>query len=301
MQLLRDIALFVEVVNTRSFVRAAANLQMPPSTLSRRISGLERSLGLPLLNRTTRRVDVTDAGAAYFARCAHLVEEARVAHEQLAETVNVARGTLRAACSPDFATLYLAPMLTEFTKAHPLVDVELMLRHQPADVTSENLDLALRIGDLPESTLVAKRVATLQLGLYAAPSYFEVAGEPAQPEDLHGHMCIRMRASQKRSNWQLTREGTHGKPRSVTVPVTGRFVVSSVSMIRQLTLLGGGIGIMDNVLVSDDLRSGRLLPVLPEWRLPPVPVHMLTASRHMPARARLFGELLTDWFGRGTR
>ena len=294
MHLLRDIALFVEVVNTRSFTRAAENLEMPPSTLSRRISGLERNIGLRLLNRTTRRVEVTDAGTAYYARCAHLVAEARVAHEQLAETVNVAKGTLRIACTPDFATQYLAPVVVEFTRRYPEVNVELSLSPRVEDLLVENLDLALRIGKLSDSALVARRVATLQLGLYAAPSYFAVAAPPRHPADLSRHVCIRMRSDEAGSTWNLSERGSSEKAAGIAVPVTGRFVVSSTLLIRQLTLLGAGIGVIDQVAAAEEVKTGRLLPVLPDWRLAPVPLHMLTASRLVPARVRLFGDFLGE-------
>jgi DNA-binding transcriptional LysR family regulator len=293
--LLRDIALFVEVVNTKSFTRAAENLGMPPSTLSRRISGLERSIGLRLFHRTTRRVDVTDAGAAYYARCAHLVEEARVAHEQLAETVNVAKGTLRIACTPDFAQLYLAPVVVEFTRRYPQVNVELTLSSRADDLLADNLDLALRIGPLPDSSLVARRVATLQLGLYAAPSYFAVAPAPARPADLSQHMCIRMRADDAGSIWRLGRRSGAGKATAESVRVTGRFVVKSPLFIRQLTLAGAGIGVIDQGAAAEAVQAGQLLPVLPGWHLAPVPLHLLTASRLVPARVRLFGDFLADW------
>jgi DNA-binding transcriptional LysR family regulator len=287
-------ALFVEVVNTRSFTRAAENLEMPPSTLSRRISGLERGIGLRLLNRTTRRVEVTDAGAAYYAKCAHLVAEARVAHEQLAETVNVAKGTLRIACTPDFATQYLAPVVVAFTRRYPRVNVELSLSPRMEDLLVENLDLALRIGKLSDSALVARRVATLQLGLYAAPSYFAVAAPPGHPADLSRHVCIRMRADGAGSTWTLSRRGSSDHTVGVSVPVTGRFVVSSTLLIRQLTLLGAGIGVIDQVAAAEEVKAGRLLPVLPDWRLAPVPLHMLTSSRLVPARVRLFGDFLGE-------
>jgi DNA-binding transcriptional LysR family regulator len=292
MQLLRDIALFIEVVNTRSFTKAAARLDMPASTLSRRLSALEREIGLRLLNRTTRRVDVTEAGAAYYARCAPLVEEARVAHEQLAETVSIAKGTLRLSCSADFATLYLAPLLVEFTQLHPQVNVELDLSPRLADLAAENLDAALRIGPLRDSSLVARPIAQLQLGLYAAPSYFAAAAAPREPEDLRQHVCIRMRADERGSTWRLAPRSAAAPARARAVVVTGRFVASSVSMIRELTVLGAGIGVIDESMAAADVAGGRLLPVLAAWRLPPAALHLLTPSRLMPARVRLFGDFL---------
>lgn len=299
MELLRDMALFVEVVNTRSFTRAAAKLGMPASTLSRRISGLERRLGLRLLNRTTRRVEVNEAGAAYHARCAPLIEEALLAHEQLADTVAVARGTLRLACSADFATLYLPTLLVAFTRAHPAVSVELDLSTRMADLLGDRVDAALRMGALADSALVARPIAALRLGLYAAPSYFAVAPVPDHPEALARHMCIRMRSGEAQSFWRLSRTVHGGKDESHRVPINGRFVANSVSMIRQLTLLGAGIGVVDARMARDDVAQGRLVPVLQGWNLPPVALTLLTASRLMPARVRLFGDFLATHFKQG--
>jgi DNA-binding transcriptional LysR family regulator len=288
--------LFVEVVHTRSFTKAAARLDMPASTLSRRISALEREIGLRLLNRTTRRVEVSDAGGAYYARCAPLVEQARVAHEQLAETVSRATGTLRLACSADFATFYMGPLLVAFTQRHPQVDVELDLSPRPVDLVAENVDAALRIGPLADSSLVARPIAKLQLGLYAAPDYLALAAAPREPDDLAAHVCIRLRADTRNRLWQLS-PVDGGRPR--TVSVTGRFVSGSIAMTRQLALLGAGIGAVDETMAHDDLTRGRLRRVLPGWRLPPVALTLLTPSRLMPARVRLFGDFLVERLGRG--
>jgi DNA-binding transcriptional LysR family regulator len=217
-----------------------------------------------------------------------------VAHEQLAETVDVAKGTLRIACTPDFATQYLAPVIVGFTQRHPQVNVELSLSSRAEDLLVESLDMALRIGRLPDSALVARRVATLQLGLYAAPSYLSVARAPDSPDDLRHHMCIRMRSDEGGSTWRLSRRTGRQDGGSVSVTVTGRFVVSSNLMIRQLTLRGAGIGVIDQTVAMEGVKSGQLVPVLPEWHLAPVPLHLLTSSRLVPARVRLFGEFLSE-------
>jgi DNA-binding transcriptional LysR family regulator len=298
MNLLRDIALFVEVVNTKSFSRAATNLGMPPSTLSRRISGLEQEIGLRLFNRTTRKVEVTEAGAAYFGRCAHLVDEARVAHEDLAETVNVGRGTLRLSCTADFACVYLPDILTDFTRMYPAINVDLDLSSRFVDLISEGLDAALRIGELSDSALVARRIGSLHLGLYASPLYLKQAPDLSSPQDLSNHVCIRLNSTERGSVWQLhhvdkKRARTPaGAPDSVKVD--GRFSVSSVFMIRELTLRGAGVGVIDRRLAASSVESGRLVHVLPQWCLAPAPLHLLTPSRLMPARVRLFREFLVE-------
>ncbi len=300
--LLSDIALFVEVAGAKSFTRAAHKLEVPASTLSRRIKVLERAVGLTLLHRTTRKVELSDAGAAYFARCAHLVTEASTAHLAIAVNAQVAQGTLRVACTADFATLYLAPLVIAFTQAHPAVNVELQLSPAAVDLHHEHVDCALRIGRLPDSPLVARRVATLALGLYAAPSYLRVAPPLPGPQALTQHMCIRMRSDEAGSTWRLAPRQTRPdvplakETQRVSVPVQGRFVVSSVFMIRELALQGAGIGVLDQHLAAPDVAAGRLVPVLPEWELAAVPLHLLTASRLVPAKVRLFGDLLAQRF-----
>lgn len=290
LQLLRDMALFVEVARTKSFTKAAARLSMPASTVSRQIARLERGIGLRLLNRSTRRVEVSEAGAAYLARCAPLIEEARIAHEQLVDTVMVARGTLRLTCPADFATLYLPGLLVEFTRLHPEVDVELDLSQRLVDLATERFDAALRIGEMRDSMLVARPIGQLQLGLYAAPSYVALARAPLVPNELAHHVCIRQRADERASTWSLRRDGPRGITQSVKV--AGRFVAGSVAMVRELTLLGAGIGAIDRAMAAGDVACGRLLPILPGWHLPGIALTLLTPSRLMPARVRLFGDFL---------
>jgi DNA-binding transcriptional LysR family regulator len=297
MNLLRDMALFVEVVRTRSFTAAAANLEMPASTLSRRIAGLERSLGLALLTRTTRRVDVTDAGADYFARCAHLVEEAGVAHEQIQRGAAVATGTLRLSCTPDFAAFYMPQLLEVFTRQHSAVNVELNLSPRVVDLYGEQLDAAVRIGSLPDSALLARRLGTLSRGLFASPSYLKNAGIPGSPHELRDHMCVRLQSGDAGRVWRLS-AGPQPDAESVRIEVDGRFVAGSVSMVRELVLRGSGIGVIDDLIVREEVAYGRLVPVLPDWSMAPSPVHLLTVSRFAPARVRLFGDLLTERLGR---
>jgi len=266
--------------------------------LSRRISGLEQEIGLRLLNRTTRRVEVTGAGAAYFGRCAHLIDEARVAHEDLADTVNVGRGTLRLSCTADFACVYLPDILTDFTRMYPAINVDLDLSSRFADLISEGLDGALRIGKLNDSALVAMRIGSLHLGLYASPAYLAQAPVLQRPMDLAKHVCVRLSPTERGSHWHLY--GIHSTPEGTreatpeSVKVEGRFSVSSVFMIRELALRGAGVGVIDHRLARSSVESGQLVHVLPQWCLAPAPLHLLTPSRLMPARVRLFRDFLTE-------
>jgi DNA-binding transcriptional LysR family regulator len=284
MQLLRDIELFVEVVHARSFSKAAQRLEMPTSTLSRRIAEMEQTLGLRLLNRTTRKVEVTEAGATYFARCAHLIDEARVAHENLSATSQIPQGTLRLACTPDFASLYLPDVLVRFAQQHPAIDVELDLSSRRVDLTSEHVDAALRIGELTDSGLVSRRLGWLQHQLFASPSYLRQHGTPLTPQDLRSHATVRIRPGADGSRWVLL----DGSGRREAVTVQARFTAGSVAMARELAIRGAGIVAIDQLAARDDLQAGRLKPVLMHWQVAPVPLHLVTASRLMPARVRVF-------------
>jgi DNA-binding transcriptional LysR family regulator len=291
MQLLRDIALFVEVVKTKNFTKAAHHLEVPASTLSRRVNALEQKIGVRLLNRTTRRVEVTEAGAAYYAKCAHLVEEARIAHEDLLDNTTQPKGTLRLSCSADFANHYLPNVLIQYTQRYPQVSVELDLTSRVVDLVAENFDAALRFGRLPDSGLIAKKIAQIQPMLVASPVYLLKAPALTTPEELDQHMCIRMNSSGSGSRWRLIRNESG---ETLTISVQGRFTVGSVSLIKKLGLNGAGIAVVDQALVLEELQKGLLIQILPQWRLSTVDLHLLTPSRLMPARVRLFGDLLVE-------
>jgi DNA-binding transcriptional LysR family regulator len=299
MRFLQDLALFIELVNTRSFTRAAANLDMPASTLSRRIAGLEQEIGVPLFVRTTRKVEVTEAGAAYYARCAHLVDEAQLAHRQLTDEIQSVSGRIRVTCTPDFASLYLPPLLAGFLAQYPGIQMELDLTTHHVDLVTEHLDAALRFGPLGDSSLVARRIAVLHHALYASPSYLASKPAPKHPDDLCKHNCLRMKQGYFCGVWSLRRRrGLHGMD-SCDVPVSGSVIVSSVTAIHELVLHGCGIGCIDRNIASDDLRQGRLLEILPAWELPPVELHLVTTSRWMPARIKAFGDFLAAQLDKG--
>lgn len=297
MNLLRDIALFVEVAKTGSFTRAAAQLDMPASTLSRRISVLEKEIGLRLFNRTTRRVGLTDVGTTYFARCQHLVEEARIAHEDIGEAVNTAKGTLRLACPVDFARQYLPPILSSFCREHPLVDVELELSSRVDDVASGRYDAALRLGPLPDSNLIAHHLVDLHVTLFAAPAYLRQSPKLEHPDDLSKHECLRFFSDGGVAPWPLLEEGDlKGTPLLPKLPA-GRFRANNNGLLHRLAIEGNGIATLELALAQDDVAAGRLVRVLPAWRIVPVPLHLLTPSRLVPARVRLFVEYVAKSLG----
>ncbi|NWB46611.1 LysR family transcriptional regulator [Pseudomonas gingeri] len=284
MELLNDMALFVEVVKAKGFRGAAEVLGMPNSTLSRRISALEKAIGLRLLHRTTRKVEVTEAGQIYFERCKRIVDEARLAHEQLGEMLAQPSGVLRVSFPVDFAVTYLAPLIAEFSGLYPGITFDLDLTSRRVDLVSEPFDVAIRMGESEDSQLIARPLTTLVSYLYASPRYLEVSGEPRTPSDLERHQCLNI---QKAGSWTLS-DGVQ----TLSVAVGGRFMVNSVGMLRRLAALDQGIVLMNEEIIADELRNDQLRRVMPEWRGKPVTVYAVTETRLLPAKTQRFIEFL---------
>lgn len=295
LELLNDMALFVEVVKARGFRRAAEAVGIPNSTLSRRIGELEKAIGLRLLRRTTRKIELTEAGRIYFERCKRIVDEAKLAHEQLGEMLEQPSGVLRASLPVDFANTYLAPLIAEFACRHPGISFDLDLTPRLVDLVSEPFDVAIRMGTPPDSTLIARQLATLPCYLYASPRYLEQAGEPAHPRDLAQHECLGYRLP-KAKLWTL-----HNAEESVEVAVGGRFQLNSVELIRRLASLDLGIAVLPAEIAAEDLDHGRLRRILPGWQGPVVPVYAMTETRLLPAKTQRFIEFLSERLGAPAR
>ncbi len=249
-------------------------------------------MGLRLLSRTTRSVELTEAGALYFARCREIVEAARLAHEQLGDLVERPRGRLRISTTAEFARLFLGSLIAEYARLYPEVTLELDLSPQRVDLVAQNYDLALRIGHQPDSALISRQLGVLRTALYAAPAYLDQAGRPEAPEDLSRLTTIRNHSHPVPGVWALT-DGV----RHVDVSVTGAILVNNFGMMRQLALEGCGVTMLHEPMTADDVRSGRLERVLPDWILREVPFFAITPSRLAPAKTRLFLQLLDARLG----
>jgi DNA-binding transcriptional LysR family regulator len=292
MELLNDMALFVEVVKAKGFRSAADAMGMPNSTLSRRVSALEKAIGLRLLHRTTRKIELTEAGQIYFERCKRIVDEARLAHEQLGEMLAQPGGVLRVSLSVDFGVIYLAPLITEFAERYPGIAFDLDLTPRRVDLVSEPFDVAIRMGEPENSQLIARKLASFTPYLYASPAYLERSGEPSTPAELEQHECL---VFLRADSWTL-----HDGKRSTTVTVGGRFMLNSVGMMRRLATLGMGITMMTEEIVADELASGKLRRILPQWHGAPKSVYAITETRLLPAKTQRFIEFLRERLGSET-
>jgi DNA-binding transcriptional LysR family regulator len=287
MDVLNYMRLFVEVAKRKSFRGAAEALGMPNSTLSRNIAELEKTIGLRLLHRSTRKVELTDAGEVYFKRCQNIVEEALYAHEALRDFTERPIGTLRVSMTSDFAVGYLAPILRDFASAYPLIKFDFDVTARRVDLQADPIDLAIRMGAAPTSpsTLVARQVALLPRYLFASPVYLKQAPRLSHANDLANHvLCVGQAASRQTDVWRRLQRGDE----VVAVMGGSRFVSNSAALTLAMAANGLGIAGLDPQLARDHVAAGRLHRVLPDWDLEPTQVHVITDTRHLPARSKLF-------------
>ena len=287
MNALRDMHLFVEVASAGGFRAAAERLGMPNSTLSRRVAELEREIGLRLFNRTTRKVDLTEAGRLYFERCRRLIDEARLAHEELSGMVTQPTGLIRASVPVDFAVVYLSGILADFLRLYPGLRLDLDVTPRQSNLISEPVDLTIRIGEPKEQQLIARRLGASNVALFASPEYLATHGTPTKPGDLERCNCLRT------SNRPWTLRNIHNGDQTV-VEVSGTVTANNPGLLRRLALQGVGVVALAEALADDDIRTGRLVEVLPEWRPPDVPVYVLTETRLVPAKVRVFIDFLVQ-------
>ena len=284
---LHDMALFVEVARTGSFSRASARLGVPGATVSRRIASMERAHGVRLFNRTTRHVELTDAGRRYFERCAHLVDEARLAHEALRESAVLPTGRVRVSMPVDLGVFVIGPLLPDFARQYPGVGLDLDLSPRHTDLVGEQVDLAIRLGEVTAEHLVVRRLGAVSMALFASPEYLALRGTPQQPAALADHDCIAVRHPQRPTSWSLERGGE-----SVQVTVQGRISVNNQGLMRLLAEQGLGIAALAPALMREAASQGRLAPVLPEWSVPSLPIQAVMASRLQPACVKVLVEVL---------
>ena len=291
MKRLHGMELFAEVAKAHSFSRAAATLGMPTSTVSRQVAELERAVGLRLLSRNTRRVELTDAGRLYFERCRRIVAEAEIAHEELRDQLEIPSGPLRVQLPAAYALDALMPALVAFGGRYPEIRLQLSVAGpEYAEHPPEIGDVSIRLGEQPDSSLVARRLGAVHAQLYASPAYLAARGAPLGPADLARHDCIGLRAGGGQpAPWPLQR----GREQ-LLVPVEYRYGANDACMARQLAVLGAGIAALGGD-ESSRLRSGELARVLPAWNLGPIEVHAVTETRLLPARTRRLIDFLAEY------
>ena len=267
---LQDIALFVRVVEGRSFSAAARTSGATTSAVSKRIARLEERLGARLLERTTRKVAPTDAGAAFYSRAARILADVDEAEHAVASLGGAPRGTIRVSAPVIFGERHLAPILPTFLQRYPDVRVDLALSDRFVDLVEEHFDVALRIGPLGEASFVRVRVGGTASIVVASPGYLARSGRPEAPADLADHNCLRYSLITAAREWRF--KGRRGE---ISVPVVGNLEVNHGGAMREAAIAGLGIARLPHFLVADGLASGALEVLLSEFRLPPAGVHLV--------------------------
>jgi DNA-binding transcriptional LysR family regulator len=293
------LAVFAKVVETRSFAGAARELSLSKATVSKAVSRLETRLGARLINRTSRRLALTDAGRRLSARAAALLHEAEEAEsETLAQSTNP-RGLVRLAVPMSFGLLAVAPALPGFFAAYPDVQIDLHLSDARVDIVGEGFDAALRIGALPDSSLVARRLCPVEPLLVASPSYLKARGKPRHPMALSEHACLGYAYLSTPDTWHFTGKG--GEHATVH-PKGGPLRVNNGDAMLPALKAGMGIGVLPDFIVRECLTTGKLERVLPDWSLPASALHWVTPpGGPKPARVEVLGDYLAETLSRSDR
>lgn len=291
---LDGIAAFAHVVDSGSFSAAARRLKISKSAVSAHVQRLEERLGTRLLNRTTRRLSVTEPGAAYYRHCARILAEAEAAEQVASALQREPRGTLRISAPNSFGWMHVAPAVPTFLQRYPDLAVDITLSPKHVNLVDEGLDLAIRIGVLEDSPLVVRRLALSRLVLCAAPAYLKERGTPRAPDDLARHNCLCAAILPWGDEWRLS-----GKRGEARVAVSGSFRSNSAEMLRAAALDGIGIAVLPTWAVTEPLRSGALQRVLEAWELPASTIYAVyPGNRLMSMKVRAFVDHLARRFGR---
>ncbi len=284
---LKRMVIFARVVESRSFAGAARRLGIARSAVSRHVSLLEQSLGVRLLTRTTRKLNLTEAGETYYRSCARILAEAEQAQQRVNRLRDEPSGTLRVAGPVGFAGP-LASMIHDFAQRHPRLNVELLLDDRVVDMVKEGIDLSVRVGWLADSSLVARRLGESRRLLCASPEYLERHGRPTAPEQLSDHEWIIFSLLPTPYHWTFSRNR-----REYRVQAGGRLRTNSATVLHKLLLEGAGIGALSRFMVRDDIRAGRLEVLLPDYDCGSAGVWAVWPERRLqPARLALFVEHL---------
>jgi DNA-binding transcriptional LysR family regulator len=291
---LNGMRVFAQVVEAKSFSAAADKLGMSKSLASRHVSALERALSVKLLNRSTRKLSLTEAGALFYEHCARIVQEAELAEQRLAQTQSEPAGLVRMTATPAFAVRHVLPALTEFYKKYPKIRVKLSCSNRVLDLGDEGFDLGIRVSFSPDPNLVARKLTVNRSVLCASPAYLKRHGTPRRVEDLRKHECVLFPPLTPKGVWTLRRDR-----KKYSVPVAGVFETDEMDAVRAAVTAGLGIGILPIYMVGDALRQGKLVPLLRQFQVVPESVIYLVylPNRTLSSRMRVLIDFLVERFG----
>ena len=290
-----ELAFFCLLIKQGSLAATARELNLTPPAVSRRLSQLEERLGVRLLNRTTRRISLTSEGEVYFGNAQRILSDIDEMERLVSSSRAAPKGLLRVNAPLGFGRSYIGPAISAFTKTYPEVEVQLHLTDRPINLPDEAIDVSIRLGDLPDSRLIAKKIAANRRLLCASPAYLRAAGPPSFPHELPQHQCIVLRQNESAyGNWRLSR----GK-QIETIKVHGKLSTNDGEVAINWALEGHGILMRAEWDVAKYLRSGRLVQVLADYDTPPADIYAVYLERlNLSAKVAYFVEHLRDYLSR---
>lgn len=281
---------FVAVAEAGGFAPAARQLQLSPPAVTRAVAALEVRLGVLLLHRTTRQVRLTEAGGRFLEDCRRILAELGEAEESATGAHRTPRGRVAVTASMRFGYLYVAPLLMAFLDRYPEVSVQTLFVDRVVNLVEEGLDVAVRIGELPDSSLTAMRVGAVRRVVCGAPTYLQTHGIPASPEDLSGHETVVFSALNAKPEWQF-----RGAGGSFSVPLSTRLSVNTADVAIAAAAAGRGLTRVLSYMIAEEVRDGRLQIVLADYETSPMPIHVVYAEgRKAAARVRALVDCLVE-------
>lgn len=282
---------FVKVVQLGSFTRAADALNTQKAHLSRVITQMERELGVRLLERTTRSLSLTEIGREFFERAIGILASVDDAQRAVQRAQGEPRGTLRLTCGVEFGMIAVSGWIERYLSLHPQVRVDADFTARLVDIVHEGFDLAVRVGPLADSSLMARRLGELHYAVYASPSYLARRGTPQAPAQLSSHDTLAFSGGSHQATWTLMRDGADEQ----RVALQPRLKANNVFAVRDAAQAGLGIALLPRIVADETVRSGGLVPILTDWTPPRVPVHAVFASaRYLTPKVRAFIDLAIE-------
>ncbi len=289
---LRRMVIFSHVVEAKSFSAAAQRLGIAKSAVSRHIALLEKSVGVRLLNRTTRSLNLTEIGETYYQGCARIVAEAEEVTRRISTLQDQMSGTLRVASPIVLGKRYIAPLLADFVQQHQSLHVELVLEDQMVDMVESGIDVGVRVGWLKDSMLLARKIAESPRLLCASPAYIERMGKPECPEQLAKHDWIIFSLLPTPYHWTFVKNRSEKR-----IQVKGKVKTNNADAVRSFLLNGTGLAALSSFLVADDIKNGRLVQLLPDYNCGSAGIYAVFQDRrYQQAKVRLFIDYINDQF-----
>ncbi len=290
---LRGLEVFSRVVEAGSFSAAARGLGLSKSAVSKQVAGLEDRLGARFLNRTTRRLSLTEVGAAFHLRAVRILAEVEEAELAVTRLHANPRGILRINAPMSFGHLHVAPAMAEFMARYPDLRVELILNDRIVDLVEEGFDATIRIQRMPDTSLVARKLALIRLVICAVPEYWQAHGRPRVPDDIEGHNCLIYTYQQAPDQWRF-----RGPDGLLTKKIGGTFHANNGEALRSAALAGLGVYLGPTFMVGEDLRTGRMEAVLQEYEETDLAVYAVyPQNRHLSAKVRAFVDFMAERYG----